>query len=199
MQTQSRDTDKVSSWAWLPLIAVLTLSVATSYGGQQPTDVLGWQDVRWNTSPQNLKDLYGSRLTVERSSDRQEIQTIKNYELFGEPFEVRFLWKGQNRLMRVSIGLHSQRDLSSVAEDIVASLRSKYGSGMVVEHEDTKSAPFQLGGQLVSGVRTNRLKIRWSFPSTLITYEHQIIALDPTKPFPSFISIFYEPNETGKL
>lgn len=179
------------------LIFVLPESWAA---GDSAADVPGWQDTRWGMSPDELKKLYGDKITAKSQDNGKEILTLAKYELFGTDFDVSFFWKDGVKLSRVVVGIFKpETDLSHVASKLVSSLRFKYGEGKILEQKYTEPSFLTIGNSTTNVLGSNTMKIRWLFPSTLITYSHQLIMLGPAQPGASIISVTYEPNEAGKL
>lgn len=146
-------------------------------------------------SPSDVKKLYKDRITVKRQDDGKEVLTIPKYELFGTNFDVSFFWKDGTKLSRVVVGIvEPEGDLSHVAGNLIASLKFKYGNGQVLEQKHTDTSFLTIGDSTTTAPGTDSIKIRWVFPSTLITYSHLIV-----QPRTSIITVIYEPNEAGKL
>ena len=133
-----------------------------------PQDVQGWQRTFWGMTPEELEAEYGQELAVENTENGFTTYKIKNFRIFGEPFQVIFLWENRNELSKVIIDLSEFGDhldrRSSVAKNIEATLTTKYGSPTVLEDE-TKTLD-------IINVLIITKKLKWSFPSTIIDYDY---------------------------
>lgn len=166
-----------------------------------PEDVQGWGKTEWGMHPKELIEAYPDDLVKKRGEEGGWIFTIEDYSLFGVPFTVRFFWDEGVSLSKVAIAADPVRaDLSDTANKIVEALRHKFGPGKVVDQDQSVTELPALGSHPGSRRESNELKVRWTFDSTVITYNQSITTGTYPQPYTvSIVSIIYEPNEAGKF
>lgn len=165
----------------------------------QPSDVYGWQKTHWGMTPSQLVKAYGSRLTASKAESGKTIYSIDNYEIFNSYFSVSFQWRHGKYLDGVSIyyvpGMRtfgpSKRQLGEKIQD---ELISRYGSGTLIKHAHRNATG---SGKLYIGGSTD-IVMRWTFPSTIITYTFSEAEFSPAA-YASTIRIDYEQNEGPRL
>jgi len=201
------------------ILTILILSLLYISTSAAPTDVNGWGKIEWDMSLSEVKSIFPDR-NVTKGFDNSTGSgqfIVDEYRLYGELFQTRTFW-WQSELINIHVSLKNfnlrNENLSELAKKIVASLKSKYGKGEVLDEYITKFQFFNIDedseflGSITgdksppregSGQGWNTLKIRWVFPSTIITYDQTILQTNFVGEYINQVTIKYEPNESDKL
>jgi len=186
----------------LILLIIAISCIALDAYGAELADVKGWQNTYWGMSPQELEAAYGNQLNKETNPDGTVTYTIKNFSLFAETlFEVQFFWRDGVHLSKVIISpesLYEKVDLTGLAEQILSSLKGKYGEGRTVKSESSPSSNVIIGNKKFFTMGSKFVQIHWSYPSTLIEYRFHKFEYAQSR-YESSIMLIYQENEQSKL
>ncbi len=162
----------------------------------QPADVKGWQDTYWGMTPDELIDVYGNRLIKGEYCYR-----IENYKIFEKDFIVYFCFEN-NALYRVDVGYASNTNDRHLGKLVEASLKSKYGKFETTQYEEKPFSCTYLNEFDICDAHLYH-DFMFTFNSTIITYSlyysKRITNIKGGSGTHTILSIFYKPNQAGKL
>jgi len=143
---------------------VVFVSLLLIVSRSQAQDLVGWQNIRWGTTYQELE-----RMGIEGLTVKDDVYRIPKYQIFGQSFEVAFFWsKGENYLSSVKVETRSNTKRPRLVENIVGALRQKYGNPRVQKDVDKVTKIPEIGYYL----DTVHLVLKWALPTTTISFDY---------------------------